>query len=246
MDELKRLDQAKSEFLSIASHELRTPMTSIKGSLSLLGTGMIGSVDPACMKLIKVAEIETDRLIRLINDLLDLAKIEAGKLPLTSDWTSWNDMLVSTAAGLEGLAMKANVRIEIVESPQYEVFMDRDRIQQIITNLVSNAIKFSPQGTAVRLVTGRAKGGELLVNVCDSGPGISSEDQELIFQKFRQGASPENPLVKGTGLGLAIAKALVEEHGGQIGVESQLGKGSQFYFTLPKWREVGSERTTAA
>ena len=86
MDELKRLDQAKSEFLSIASHELRTPMTSIKGSLSLLGTGMIGTVDPACMKLIKVAEIETDRLIRLINDLLDLAKIEAGKLPLASNW----------------------------------------------------------------------------------------------------------------------------------------------------------------
>lgn len=246
MDELKRLDQAKSEFLSIASHELRTPMTSIKGSLSLLGTGMIGTVDPACMKLIKVAEIETDRLIRLINDLLDLAKIEAGKLPLGSDWCSWNEMLESTAAGLEGLAMKAGVRIELAEVPQYEVFMDRDRIQQILTNLVSNAIKFSPQGSSVRIVTGRAKGGELLVNVCDAGPGISNEDQELIFQKFRQGASPENPLVKGTGLGLAIAKALVEEHGGQIGVESQIGKGSAFWFTLPKWREVGNERTSAA
>lgn len=245
MDELKRLDQAKSEFLSIASHELRTPMTSIKGSLSLLGTGVIGNVDPACMKLIKVAEIETDRLIRLINDLLDLAKIEAGKLPLTSDWTSWNDMLASTAAGLEGLAVKAGVRIEIPETPGFEVFMDRDRIQQILTNLVSNAIKFSPQGSAVRIVTGKAKGGELLVNVVDSGPGISAEDQELIFQKFRQGASPENPLVKGTGLGLAIAKALVEEHGGQIGVESQIGKGSAFWFTLPKWREAGDERTAA-
>lgn len=245
MDELKRLDQAKSEFLSIASHELRTPMTSIKGSLSLLGTGMMGHVDPACMKLIKVAEIETDRLIRLINDLLDLAKIEAGKLPLSSDWVSWNEMLASTAASLEGLAVKANVRIEVADMPKYEVFMDRDRVQQVLTNLVSNAIKFSPQGSAVRIVTGKAKGGELLINVCDSGPGISAEDQELIFQKFRQGASPENPLVKGTGLGLAIAKALVEEHGGLIGVESQLGQGSAFWFTLPKWREQGGERTAA-
>lgn len=237
MDELKSLDQAKSEFLSIASHELRTPMTSIKGSLSLLGSGVIGNVDPGCKKLIQIAEVETDRLIRLINDLLDLAKIEAGKLPLSCSWISWNEMIAKTSEGLAGLAHNAGVQIAIDSAPGLEAYMDHDRVQQVLTNLISNAIKFSPKGGTVRVTTGRARTGELLVNIRDQGPGISLEDQELIFQKFRQGSSPENPLVKGTGLGLAIARALVEEHGGSIGVESEPTQGSVFWFTLPKWRD---------
>ncbi len=110
-------------------------------------------------------------------------------------------------------------------------------MQQVLTNLVSNAIKFSPKGSAVRVSISRAKTGDLVVSVQDQGPGIASEDQQLIFEKFRQGATAANPLVKGTGLGLAIAKALVAEHGGSIGVESAIGKGSSFWFTLPKWRE---------
>jgi signal transduction histidine kinase len=238
MDELKQLDQAKSEFLSIASHELRTPMTSIKGSLSLLASGVVGQVDLPGMKLVRVAEIETDRLIRLINDLLDLAKIEAGKLPLNSQWMRWDDLLRTCSESLIGLAMKADVQIKTDKSPDLEVCMDADRIQQVLTNLVSNAIKFSPSGSTVRIHMGRGKNGELIINVRDQGPGISPEDQELIFQKFRQGANAENPIVKGTGLGLAIAKALVEEHGGEIGVESILGSGSAFWFTLPKWRST--------
>jgi signal transduction histidine kinase len=237
MDELKTLDQAKSEFLNIASHELRTPLTSIKGSLSLLDSGVIGHVDPSCMRLIKIAEVETDRLIRLINDLLDLAKIEAGKLPLASSWLAWDDVVSKTTEGLMGLAHKAQVKIKVDASPGLEVFMDRDRVQQVLTNLISNAVKFSPENSWIHITVGRTKQGEVLVNVRDQGPGISKEDSGLIFQKFRQGASPENPLVKGTGLGLAIAKALVEEHGGDIGVESELGKGSVFWFTLPKWRD---------
>jgi signal transduction histidine kinase len=245
MDQLKSLDQAKSEFLSIASHELRTPMTSIKGSLSLLGTGVMGNIDPNCMSLIKVAEIETDRLIRLINDLLDLAKIEAGKLPLASNWFSWDELLGSTSAGLSGLAHNAEVQILIEPSPGLEVFIDRDRVQQVLTNLISNAIKFSPKNGSVRVISGLTKTGQFLVNVCDQGQGIEPEDQDLIFQKFRQGSRPESNLVKGTGLGLAIARALVEEHGGQIGVDSEIGKGSRFWFTLPKWRQTAIEDTNA-
>ena len=237
MDELKRLDQAKSEFLSIASHELRTPMTSIKGSLSLLATGVLGSLEAGPMRLIRIAEIETDRLIRLINDILDLAKIEAGKLPLACAWLSWDATVAKTAEGLMGLAHKASVKIECYPALGLEVYMDRDRIQQVLTNLISNAIKFSPSGSAVLISVGRAKNGDLLVNVMDHGAGISLVDQELIFHKFRQGSSAENPLVKGTGLGLAIAKALVEEHGGTIGVKSEPGHGSTFWFTLPKWRD---------
>lgn len=236
-DELKRLDSAKSEFLSIASHELRTPMTSIKGSLSLLASGVVGQLDVGSLRLIKIAEGETDRLIRLINDLLDLAKIESGGLPLHLNWVQWDEFCGKTLEGLTGLAHKAEVRLELVSLPSVEVNIDRDRIQQVLTNLVSNAIKFSPKGGAVRVTLSRAKTGEIVVSVSDTGPGIKAEDREMIFEKFRQGTTAANPLVKGTGLGLAIAKALVAEHGGSIGVESTVEVGSTFWFSLPKWRE---------
>ncbi len=236
-DELKRLDSAKSEFLSIASHELRTPMTSIKGSLSLLASGVVGQLDLGSLRLIKIAEGETDRLIRLINDLLDLAKIESGGLPLHLNWIQWDEFCERTLDGIAGLAHKADVRLELVSLPLVEVNIDRDRIQQVLTNLVSNAIKFSPKGGAVRVTLSRAKTGEIVVSVSDTGPGIKAEDREMIFEKFRQGTSAANPLVKGTGLGLAIAKALVAEHGGSIGVDSTVGVGSTFWFSLPKWRE---------
>lgn len=244
MDELKRLDQAKSEFLSIASHELRTPMTSIKGSLSLLAGGVVGTLDLNSLRLIKIAEGETDRLIRLINDLLDLAKIESGNLPLSLDWVRWDAFCAKTLEGLSGLAHKADVRLELVSLPALEVNIDQDRLQQVITNLVSNAIKFSPKNGAVRVSASRTKSGELMIAVIDQGPGIKSDDRDLIFEKFRQGATAANPLVKGTGLGLAIARALVEEHGGTIGVDSVLGQGSTFWFTLPKWRD-NAERMAA-
>jgi signal transduction histidine kinase len=237
MDELKHLDQAKTEFLSIASHELRTPMTSIKGSLSLLVTGVMGTVEPGCMRLLKIAEIETDRLIRLINDLLDLAKIEAGRLPLACTWASWDAEVAKSIEGLVGLAHNSRVHVVADAAAGLELFIDCDRFQQVLTNLISNAIKFSPSDGVVRVTVGRGQDGEAIVNVSDQGPGIAAEDRALIFQKFRQAKSPENPVVKGTGLGLTIAKALVEEHGGEIGVESEPGNGSVFWFTLPKWRD---------
>jgi signal transduction histidine kinase len=250
MDDLKTLDQAKSDFLNIASHELRTPMTSIKGSLSLLASGTIGQVDLNGQRLVRIAEQETDRLIRLINDLLDLAKIEAGKLPLASNWTKWDDLATRTVDGLLGLAHKADVSVLATREPNLDIYMDVERVQQILTNLVSNAIKFSPPKSKVTISTSKSLDGSLTVKVTDQGPGISETDQELIFQKFRQGNSPQNPLVKGTGLGLAIAKALIEEHGGTIGLQSELGHGSTFFFTLPKWKtdtaESRHETTEAA
>ncbi len=146
MDELKSLDQAKSEFLSIASHELRTPMTSIKGSLSLLAAGVAGPIDPSAKKLIEIAETETDRLIRLINDLLDLAKIEARRLPLNLKWESWREIASKTAEGLSAFAYNAKVQLIFEASVEYELYIDPDRIQQVLTNLISNAVKFSPEG----------------------------------------------------------------------------------------------------
>ncbi|MCB0366400.1 MAG: HAMP domain-containing histidine kinase [Bdellovibrionaceae bacterium] len=236
MEELKSLDRAKSDFLSIASHELRTPLTSIKGSLSLLKTGVVGQMNEACSNLVNIAEQETDRLIRLINDLLDLAKIEARKLPLTKQWSPIRELVKPSLDGIQGLARTAGVRLVSSDVPSVEAHMDKDRIQQILTNLISNAIKYSPKNGTVRLSIEIDESDRLVFSVTDEGKGIAPEDQELIFQKFRQATNAENPLVKGTGLGLAIAKALVEEHRGVIGVHSQPGSGSTFYFTLGEWR----------
>jgi signal transduction histidine kinase len=236
MQEFQSLDSAKSEFLSIASHELRTPMTSIKGSLALLSGGLFGQLQGQSLKLVQIAEAETDRLIRLINDLLDLAKIEARKLPLQQKWVPLESMMRKTAQGLVGLQQAANVDITMLPVPPVVAYIDPDRIHQVLTNLLSNALKFSPQGGRVRLSCTIDGKSNLTIEVCDEGRGIAPEDRERIFQKFRQATSPESPLVKGTGLGLTIAKALVEEHGGSIGVKSDPGQGSTFYFTLPKWQ----------
>lgn len=242
MEELKTLDSAKSEFLSIASHELRTPLTSIKGSLSLLKSGLVGAVNEMAENLLNIAETETDRLIRLINDVLDLAKIEARRLPLSQEWNSLDELIETTFDSLQGLARSANVHLIAGQVPQIQVYMDKDRAQQVLTNLLSNAIKFSPENASVTVHCDVTEDDQLLIEVKDQGKGISPQDQELIFQKFRQATSESNPLVKGTGLGLAIARALVEEHGGTIGVHSVPDEGSTFYFTLPKWK---FERVTA-
>lgn len=243
MEELKDLDRAKSEFLSIASHELRTPLTSIKGSLSLLATGVGGVLDPKSAHLVGIAETETDRLIRLINDLLDLAKIEARKFPLAKGWLSLHELVQQCFDGLHGLAQTAQVELQSSGKLDVELYADRDRIQQVLTNLLSNAIKYSPPNGVVVVNSVVTEDSSLLIEVVDQGRGISPEDQELIFQRFRQATGPKNPLVKGTGLGLAIAKALVEEHEGQLTVRSSPGKGSTFCFTLKDWRDKIVEQT---
>lgn len=236
IDELQQLDKAKSEFLSIASHELRTPLTSIKGSLSLLHSGVAGQINEATKNLMTIALNETDRLIRLINEILDLAKIEARQFPLNSDWVSARELTTKTFQSLKGFCETANVSLNCVGDDDVDLFIDSDRIQQVLTNLLSNAVKYSPKKSSVTVKYIVNETNEMRVEVSDRGPGISPEDQEIIFEKFRQATSPKNPLVKGTGLGLAIAKALVEQHGGTIGVISLPGEGSTFYFTLPKWR----------
>ncbi len=246
-DELMTLDQAKSDFLSIASHELRTPLTSIKGSLSLLRGGLGGELNEVTQDLLSIAEAESDRLIRLINDLLDLAKIEAGKVPLNSEWVFAEELIDLTFDALGGLSQSAQVElIKELESPNLQVFIDRDRIQQVLTNLMSNAIKFSPQGETVHLKVKLIDENQVYFEVRDHGKGIDPQDQQVIFQKFRQATGPNNPLVKGTGLGLAIAKALIEEHEGKIGLKSTPGDGSSFYFTLNKWRFVDATKQKEA
>lgn len=236
MDELRSLDEAKSEFLNIASHELRTPMTSIKGSLGLLTSGALGELNTEVLNLVKIAESETDRLIRLTNDILDMAKIEARKMPLKPNWISLMQLIQKTAESMQGYLNSSNVNIQIHDMNSITVYADEDRIQQVLTNLLSNAIKFSPPGKSVEVIVEASTGTPLKIMVQDHGKGIPPGQKQLLFQKFRQATSPENPLVKGTGLGLAIARALVEEHQGQIGVDSKPNEGCTFYFTLPQWK----------
>ncbi len=245
MEELKTLDEAKSDFLNIASHELRTPMTSIKGSLGLLTSGAMGNLPEDVMGLMKIAESETDRLIRLTNDILDMAKIEARKMPLKQNWISLENLIYKTAESLQGLLNTSNVKIKIRDFDSTTVYADEDRIQQVLTNLLSNAIKFSPPGKAVEIAVDLQIGKPLRINVRDKGKGLTPEQKSILFQKFRQATTPDNPLVKGTGLGLAIARALVEEHAGQIGVDSIPNAGSTFYFTLPQWKFMNENEKAA-
>ena len=235
MDELQALDNAKSEFLSIASHELRTPMTSIKGSLGLLQSGVTENLNDASLNLLNIAEAETDRLIRLINDILDLSKIEARMLNFDPSWMNIKHVIIMTLESLDGLAKAANVHLVKVDLNDIYAPVDQDRIQQVLTNLISNAVKYSPDDGNVFVGMSFTNNGQLKISIKDEGVGIAPEDQKLIFEKFRQATGKDNPLVKGTGLGLAIAKAFVEEHNGVIGVESKPGNGSEFYFTLPNW-----------
>jgi signal transduction histidine kinase len=246
IDDLKKLDVAKSEFLSIASHELRTPLTSIKGSLSLLNTGVAGQVTEVAKNLMNIALNETDRLIRLINELLDLAKIEARQFPLNHSWFSANQLIKNTFLSLQGFCTTAQVRLASDVDEHLELYIDADRIQQVLTNLISNAVKFSPKGEVVEVKAHEMAAGGVSIEVHDHGKGIAPEDQEIIFEKFRQASNAQNPLVKGTGLGLAIAKSLVEQHEGNIGVRSTPGSGSVFYFTLPKYRKTSQKLSDAS
>jgi len=235
VSDLKEIDKAKTDFISIASHELRTPMTAVKGSLSLILSDDLYKVDPELKELLAIAEKETDRLIRLINDILDLTKMETKQLPLDRKPHLLGEVVKEALDGVKGLLEVTKVSAKIIE-PGYPVkaSIDRDRIQQVITNLLSNAIKFSPPHGMVEISYDTYPDGKsAIVKVRDKGSGIKPEDLSHMFEKFRSTDSGRSKVIKGTGLGLPICKALVEQHGGQIGVKSVLGEGSTFYFIIP-------------
>ena len=228
----KELDQTKSEFISIASHELRTPMTSIKGSLDLLLGGFAGEVNDETRELLVIAHSGCERLIRLINDILDLSKIEAGKMQLRLHRMNLVDSVQRSVRTVKSYADSLNVKLEVeAAEPLPEILGDKDRLDQVVTNLLGNAIKFSPpEGTVTVSVKAVEDGVEC--RVIDTGPGIPADQVDRIFDKFHQVVGPSKKK-GGTGLGLTIARALVVEHNGHIWAESQLGRGSQFNFTIP-------------
>lgn len=242
VEELKAIDQVKTDFLSLASHELRTPMTAVKGSLSLILSGGLGELDEDTKNLLLISEKETDRLIRLINDILDLTKIEAKKMPLNKKWISLKEAFENVRESMKGLFEMASVKLEICfeETENHEMLVDSDRLQQVLTNLISNAVKYSPKGESVILGAKLNQNSILQIYVQDRGPGIDPSQQGHMFEKFASRDLGHTKIMKGTGLGLPICKALVEEHGGEIGLTSSLGAGSRFYFTLPEFRLSGT------
>jgi len=228
----KRLDRVKSEFVSTVSHELRTPLTAIRGSLGLLEGGAVSDLPAKAINLLRIARNNCDRLVRLLNDMLDLDKIEAGKLALQSVPLEPADVVSATLDELRPMAEQRAIAFVEDLSLVPTVTGDRDRLIQVLTNLVSNAIKFAPAGATVTVSVAATDTG-VRFGVHNPGPGIAAHDLPRLFGRFQQLDGSDRRRHGGTGLGLAIAKAIVEEHGGTIGVVSEPATGTTFWFSLP-------------
>lgn len=233
LDELKRVDQLKADFLNAVSHDLRTPLTAITGYAEFLEEGIAGQLSPKQVEYVKSILLGTDQLLRLLNDLLDFARMEAGRFHLNQEPLEYGPLVQTAVENLRPLAAKKRLTLE-TEIPEDLplVHGDADRIMQIMNNLLSNAIKFTPAGGRVD-VRVRVDGDRALTEVADTGIGVAPEHQVHLFEKFFQVEDQQTRHLKGTGLGLAITRQLVNAHGGKIWVESGLGKGSTFRFTLP-------------
>ncbi len=243
----RRLDRLKSEFVSTVSHELRTPLTSIRGSLGLLEGGAAGGLSPQGFELVRIARGNAERLIRLINDMLDLDKIEAGKLELRPTTLMPADVVRAAVDGIRAMAEQFNIRLEEHVVAHRTFPGDRDRVVQVLTNLLSNAMKFSPSGSTVELsvleigtlptalsgLDGARSRGVVRFAVENPGPGIAPADLGRLFTRFQQLDGSDTRRRGGTGLGLAISKAIVEQHGGTIGVQSEPDVRTTFWFELP-------------
>ncbi|MCC6977875.1 MAG: PAS domain S-box protein [Candidatus Melainabacteria bacterium] len=228
----KEAERRVSEFYSTVSHELRTPLTSIRTALGLMTSGAVGELSQKGGHLVRIAGGECDRLIRLINDILDFRKIEAGRLMLKPQLTNPQSLVDTTFQAIKGLAEEAGVELSKSIEFNEALHCDPDRIVQVLTNLISNAIKFSERGKEVRIRVTETESGRARFAIIDQGPGIREDQMSKLFAKFQQLDSSDTRKKGGTGLGLAISKAIVSQHGGEIGVETTAGKGSTFWFEL--------------
>ncbi len=233
----KRAERMKSEFVSTVSHELRTPLTSIGGSLALLAGGAVGELHQQAARLVAIAHSNCERLIRLINDLLDIEKIESGKMTFDMRKVTLSAMIHRTTNANRQFARDRDVDIEVGLPPWPQcVIGDPDRLEQVLTNLVSNAIKYSPKGGTV-YVTTTQRGGKVRIEVHDRGSGVPEDFRERIFSKFAMADGSDARVRGGTGLGLAIVREIVTRHGGSTGFGDRDGGGSTFWFELPLVRE---------
>ena len=228
------VDRMKSEFISLVSHEMKTPMTSIKGYTDLILMGSVGAVSDMQKSFLNVIKSNTDRLSALVSDLLDLSRIETGRIKLELKYVQLEDLINDVLASLRTqIESKHQTVTTQIPWGLPDIKVDSHRVLQVLTNLVSNANKYTPEDGTITIVVEEADSGTLMVRVRDTGIGMSAKDQERLFERFFRADHPGVQTVSGTGLGLVIAKSLVEMHGGTMSVESELGSGSTFTFTLP-------------
>ncbi|MBC9735124.1 ATP-binding protein [Nocardioides marmotae] len=229
----QEVDRMKNEFLSVVSHELRTPLTSIRGSLGLLAGGQLGELSPRATSMARIALESTERLTRLINDILDLERIESGTRPMELAPTDVRSVVEAAVGEMDAMARGAGVELVVGETAG-QVLVDSDRVVQTLTNLVNNAVKFSTAGGQVVVdAVPQPSGTTVLFRVRDQGRGIPTDQLTTIFDRFHQVDSSDARQKGGTGLGLAISRSIVERHGGRIWAESSPGEGTTVQFTLP-------------
>jgi PAS domain S-box-containing protein len=237
ISERRRLEKMKDEFISTVSHELRTPLTSLRASLGLISSGSLDKRPEKQRQMIEMAIGNCDRLVRLVNDILDFDSVEKGHLPLHRKPVEAVDMLRRAADVAHNAASQVHISFRI-DAPAVVVSADEDRILQVLNELVSNAIKFSPPDTQIRLAAQPTAASlnspaEVCFSVEDKGRGVAPEKLERIFERFQQGDASDSRDLGGTGLGLALCRSIIEQHGGRIWAESAPGQGSRFLFTLP-------------
>lgn len=232
------IERMKDEFISVVSHELRTPLTSIHGGLNLLSTRLVEPNSERGKHVMKIAAESAERLVRLVNDILELERLESGKICLTKQKVNAADLLLRATEQMQVMANRSGINLEVY-NPNLEFDADSDRILQVLTNLLSNAIKFSDSGDTIWLsvqeepTINDEKNPSVLFKIQDQGRGIPQDKIERIFERFHQVDASDSRKKGGTGLGLAICRSIVEQHGGRIWVQSKLDEGSCFYFTLP-------------
>ncbi len=252
ISERKAIERMKDEFISVVSHELRTPLTSIHSSLKILATGKLGNLSNKGQRMLQIADEQTERLVRLVNNVLDLQSIQSGKIKMNKKACKVTELMIEAAQTMQTMATEHGVKL-FTESVDFVVWADRDYIVQTLTNLLSNAIKFSPSDSCVWLSAKieaspkKTRSKKLIpyvtFEVKDRGQGIPTSQLETIFERFHQVDSSNSRKKGGTGLGLAICRQIIEGHGGKIWAESCQQKGSSFYFTLPAIIQNNSEQT---
>ena len=244
--ERRAMERMKDEFISVVSHELRTPLTSIRGSLGLLASGMLVTLPEKAQRMADIAVNNTDRLVRLINDILDIERMDSSRATVDKKLCDAADLVAQAAEVMRDMADKAGIGLEVSAQPS-ELWADPDRIIQALTNLIGNAVKFSPEGATVRLTT-RHRDDQVLFQVEDQGRGIPADKLDRVFERFQQVDATDSREKGGTGLGLTICRSIVDQHGGRIWAESAVGEGSTFSFILPAVRQEqpGDSPTTMA
>ncbi len=237
--ERKRVARMKDEFVSTVSHELRTPLTSIAGSLGLLVGKSAGTLSAPASRLLEIAHSNSQRLVRLVNDILDIEKLESGRVAFDFTQVAVSSLVAKTVEAIRGYAEGHGVKIQIAAATVDDVRADPDRLAQVVTNLLSNAIKFSPpDGDVVVTIAEQLEADLVRISVRDHGCGIPLDFKSRIFERFAQADATNTRRKGGTGLGLSIAKQIVDRLGGEIGFADVSGGGTVFYVDLPIWKGI--------